>query len=121
MYLLDGVILLSLIGTPIAAGFAWRLWLRKDRVEFRGSRRVVILVGLLAASANAAMYYAWLIYRLATGSTPLVWRIRDGFGNIGDYLVLLAIAGAIAGEGYSRIPVAACAVLGFMNWVRFGV
>jgi hypothetical protein len=73
--------------------------------------------GLVAASANAAMYYVWLSCRVLIGGTPFIWRVKDALGDFAGYLVLLALSGAIAGKGAARTPIVICALLGFMNWV----
>ena len=111
------IIWLSLIGTPVSGGVAWWLWLRRNYSDRHQWRTRLTNLGLLTASANAFIYYAWLSYRIIVGSTALVWSVKDSLGNISGYLVLLALAGAIVGKGPSRIPIAVCAILGFMNWV----
>jgi hypothetical protein len=75
------------------------------------------MTGLVAASANAAMYYVWLSCRVVAGGTPLIWKAKDALGDFAIYLVVVALAGAISGKGATRIPLAICALLGFMNWV----
>jgi hypothetical protein len=117
MDLLSFIIWLSLIGTPVSAGLAWWFWSHRDRAVPRSWRTGLLIGGLMAASANAIVYYSWFSYRLLTGSTLLVWRLKGALGDFGVYLVLLALAGAIGGKGAARIPIAACALLGLMNWV----
>jgi len=69
---------LLLIGTPTALGFAWRFWFRETRREISPKWQAVMLfLGLLAASANVAMYYSWLTYRLVAGGTPPVWKLKE--------------------------------------------
>lgn len=53
--------------------------------------------------------------------TPLIWRVKDNLGNSAGYLVLLALAGAIAGKGAARTPIAICALLGLINWVPVAI
>ena len=101
---------LSLIGAPAALGFAWRFWFRE------GSRRqispkwhaVLLFLGLLAASANVAMYYSWLTYRLVVGDTPPVWKLQETLSNISNYPLSLAAAGAFLGREDARTPLAFC-------------
>jgi hypothetical protein len=114
---IDFIIWLSLIGTPLSAALAWWLWSRRNRSLANPWRRRFAMTGLVAASANAAMYYVWLSCRVAAGGTPLIWRFKDALGAFAGYLVLLALAGAIAGKGAARVPIVVCALLGFMNWV----
>ena len=115
------MIFLWLIGTPMFTGIAWWLWSLRDRSAVQKQRRRLVLMGLLTASANAFIYYSWLLYCLIIGSTPLVWKLKDTCGDIGGYLVLLALAGAIFGKGAPRVPIAICALLGFMNWVPLAI
>lgn len=84
------IIWLSLIGTPVSAGLAWWLWSRRDRSSAHSWRTGLLIGGLLAASANAFIYYSWLLYRLLAGSTQQVWTLKEVFGNICLWLVLLA-------------------------------
>ena len=116
----SSVFWVSLIGTPISAGLAWWLWLRGNSSASRGWRAGLSIAGLLAAS-NALGYYSWLSYRLLAGSTPRVWALKEAFGNLCIWLVLLALAGAVVGKGSSRIPIAVCAILGFINWVPVAI
>lgn len=117
---LSFIIWLALIGTPVSAGLAWWLWSRKNRSLPNGWRRRFTMTGLAAASVNAAMYYVWLSCRIIVGGTPLIWRVKDTLGGFAGYLVLLALAGAIAGKGAARTPIFVCALLGLMNWVPIG-
>ena len=112
---------LSLIGTPVSGGLAWWLWLRRNRSLANDWRRRFAMTGLVAASANAAMYYLWLSCRVFAGGTPLIWRFKDTLGAFAGYLVLLALAGAIVGKGAPRTPIVVCALLGFMNWVPIAI
>ena len=121
MSLIYFIFWLALIGTPFSAYLAWWLWSRRNRSLPNGWRRGFAMTGLVAASANAAMYYSWLSWRLLPGGTPLIWRAKDTLGDFAGYLVLLALAGATAGKGAARIPIVVCALLGFMNWVPIAI
>ena len=112
---------LSLIGTPVSGGLAWWLWLRRNYSDRHHWRARLTSLGLLAAASNAFIYYSWFSYRIVAGSTPLVWGAKDSLGNFSGYLVLVALAGAAAGKGSSRIPIAVCAILGFGNWVPVAI
>ena len=112
---------LSLIGTPLSVGLAWWLWSRRDVSSLYAWRRHFTMTGLVAASANAAMYYVWLSCRVVAGGTPLIWRFKGTLGDFAGYLVLLVLAGAIAGKGAARAPIVVCALLGFMNWVPIAI
>jgi hypothetical protein len=115
------IIWLSLIGTPLSAGLAWWIWTRRNHALPNGWRRRFAMTGLVAASANAALYYVWLSCRVLAGGTPLIWGVKDTLGDFAGYLVLLALAGVIAGKGPVRIPIVVCALLGFMNWVPVAI
>src|SRR5579859_417689 len=121
MSLIYFIFWLALIGTPFSAYLAWWLWSRRNRSLPNGWRRGFAMTGLVAASANAAMYYIWLSCRVVVGGTPLIWRSKDTLGDFAGYLVLLALAGAIAGKGAARTPIVVCALLGFMNWVPVAI
>jgi hypothetical protein len=115
------ILWLGLIGTPVCACLAWWLWAKRDSSASFTLRTRLTLMGLLTASINALIYYSWLFYRLAIGSNPLVWRLKDIGGNLGVSLALLALAGAIFGKGAARIPIALCALLGLMNWIPVAI
>jgi hypothetical protein len=115
------ILWLALIATPVCACMAWWFWAKQDRSASFKLRRRLTLMGLLAASINALIYYSWLFYRLAIGSNPLVWRLKDIGCNLGASMALLALAGAIFGKGAARIPVALCALLGLMNWIPVAI
>jgi hypothetical protein len=118
---LSFILWLSLIGTPVSAGCAWWLWSRRNRSASRSWRASLLIMGLLTASANAFIYYSWLLYRTIAGSTPQVWTLKEIFGNISIWLVPMALVGAMGGKGGARIPIAVCALLGLMNWVPVAI
>jgi hypothetical protein len=111
----------SLLGTPVSGGVAWWLWLRRNHSDRHQWRTRLTNLGLLTVSANALLYYSWVSYRIVAGSTLQVWSVKDSLGNLSVYLVLLTLAGAIVGKGSSRIPIAICAILGFINWVPIAI
>jgi hypothetical protein len=91
---------LPLLGTPIAIGIAWWIWLEGDR-ETRALRVIggaarapapwrvrVLLLSLAAGSANALIFYAWLAYRLLSGASPQVWKVQAILSNVAGYLIL---------------------------------
>jgi hypothetical protein len=121
MFWISFMFWLSFIGTPVSASFAWWLWSRRHRSASRGWRAGLLITGLLAASANAFVYYSWFSYRLLAGSTSQVWTLKEAFGNLCIWLSPLALVGAMGGKGGARIPVAICALLGFMNWVPVAI
>jgi hypothetical protein len=118
---LSAAIWVSLVGTPACIVIAWWRWARRKHSQSHSWRTAMLLMGLLAASANSLLYYGWLTYRLTTGSIPLAWRLKDLFANIGVALVVPALAGAVLGRGAPRIPVGICAALGLMLWVPVAV
>jgi len=121
MNLLSITIWASLIGTPISVGTAWWLWAGSERSGPQEWRNLVLLAGLLAASTNVLMYYSWLIYRAVANDTSMVWKTKGLCGDIGMFLSLLVLGGAIFGTGVSRVPLAFSALFGFLLWVSFGV
>lgn len=112
---------LSLIGTPVSAGLAWWLWSLRDRSSAHSWRTGLLISGLLAGSTNAFLFYSWFSCRLLAGSTTQVWTLKETCGDIGLWLVLLALIGAIGGKGGARIPIAICALLGLMNWIPVAI
>jgi hypothetical protein len=115
------ILWLGLIGTPVSVGLAWWLRLNQNQAQENALRRAATLVALLSASINGVIYYTWLLYRLAIGSNAAVWKMKAGLADIGTWLVVLAFTGAMVGKGGSRIPIAICAVLGFVNWVPLAI
>jgi len=114
------IFLASVIGTPILMGFAWWLQLRQQPTNQRWRARALLL-GLLAASVNTSMYFIWLVGRVLSRGAPVIWRLKDICGDIGIFLVVAALLGAIAGKGASRIPLALCTLTGFFLWVPVGI
>jgi hypothetical protein len=104
----------SALSTPIIVAIAW--WVRRrDSAVARGWRSNAALVGLIASSLNAVVFYAWVISEYA--------RVDDGIGrnmlgnNIALPLVCIALLGAIVGEGRTRAVVAASALTGLFMWI----
>ena len=122
MLFVSGLFLASLLGTPISNGIAWWLWSRRNAEVSSQWRAMILFIGLLSVSANTAIHYIWLP---ATGhlfmrGTP-DWKLKEIAGYVSIPLVLVALVGAIFGKGSSRIPLAICAVLGFLLGLPVGV
>jgi hypothetical protein len=108
-------------------GVAWFVWYGSRRVEQpRASAR---LVGLIAVSVNVALFYAWVIlYRLGTHDAQNYERdlaAANAYNFLGNYigllLVVVGLAGALAGRGPGRILIAVLAVVGVLLWVPLGI
>ena len=113
--------LLALAGTPTSIVVAW--WLKVRHHEALSPwRSATLLIGLFSASIDIVIYYVWLpiAHRLVMTETP-VWRVRQISGNVGASFLLVALLGAILGKGPSRIPLAACAILGLFLWLPVAV
>lgn len=121
MILVNALLLTTLIATPISNGVAWWFWIRKAPGGHLEWRRTVLLVGLVSVSINTMMYYTWFAFRLALHGAPIVWTAKEICASLALFLVPAALGGAILGKGKSRIPLAFCAVLGFILWVPIGV
>ncbi len=118
-----------LFGTPIAIGTAWCLWLQGEREEralrdIRGVAQVpapwrvrVLLLSLVAGSANALTFYAWVVYRLLAGASPQVWKVQAILSNIAGFLILVGLIGAIIGNGHGRVLTMVIAIMGLLLWV----
>src|SRR6266566_942386 len=100
IYLLEAFVLLWLIGTPLSLLFAWWFW-RRARSEFHPVpwRRIVLLLGLLASSANVLVYGGYLLYWSMHQLDAELWKARNLGGDMGGFLCLAAFVGAAAGEG----------------------
>jgi hypothetical protein len=117
-----GVINVAILCSPLVIGISWWIWFRRDRKLLPASRARILLIGLGAVSANALMYYAWLIYSSIPRSSDVAWELKSTLGNnVAVPLVMLALAGAIAGRGAARVLLAFSAVLGFFLWIGMGV
>lgn len=89
------IIWLALIGTPFSACLAWWFWSKRGWSQPHILRTRLMLMGLVTASMNALIYYAWLLYRLINGGHSSVWMLKTSLADIGMCLVVLALAGAI--------------------------
>lgn len=117
------LILVALFSVPILTMFAW---VSRSKAGWTASnwRSVMFLVGLVAVSADAIIYYAWLAYRIIGGSSDLVWKIKDVLAdNMTIYLALGALAFAILGKATTRarLCVAASAALQVVLWSNVGI
>jgi hypothetical protein len=116
--LVNGAVLL----TPLAIGIGWWLWFRRDRRLSIGWRHHVLLIALLAVSANAILYYGWFAYGTMASNIDAASELKNTLGNdVAVPLVLVAIAGAIGGKGAARPLVALAAVMGFFLWLSAGI
>lgn len=116
------VVIVPVFGTPIVVGLAWWVWFRTGRTASPTWRRVAWFIGLLAASANATMYYAWLTYKIIHGWTPRVSRVDDLLGDrAAEYLAIVALAGAMVGKGAGRLLLLFLAIIGFLLWIKIGI
>jgi hypothetical protein len=112
----------SILGSPLVIGVGWGLWLRRDGALSRGWRFRVLLMALIAVSANAIVYYTWFAYGTMASDTDAVSQWKNTLGDdIGVPLVLAALAGAIGGKGAARPIVALAALMGFFLWLSIGV
>ncbi len=83
---------------------------------------MALLLGLLAVSVNAVMYYSWLAFRVLASDSPQIWRVKDFLGDyVADGLAIAGLVGAIAGNGTPRLLLAFAAVMGWLLWIRLGV
>lgn len=121
MYFLSIAFVTALVGMPICLATAWWFWLRADGPAKSGPRSTAAFVGLLAASADALIYYGWIPFILLMHESQTTTKIRHEQRMIGGFLVLAAILLAILGRGKLRIPLAICAILGFFLWIPAAV
>ena len=104
----------SWLGTPVALGIAWRRW-AGGRLAPRTWRTVVLLLGLLAASANALVFFSMMAFAAVAKAPPPGWNFIGG--NLGPYLSLASAGAAIPGRGAARVSLAVSGFLGFLLWV----
>ena len=112
---------LPLFGTPIVAGIAWWRWLRGERMAPRSWRATALLSALAAGSANALLFYSWLVYQLIAGGSERAWRVQSILGDVAVYLVLAGLLGGIVGKGRGRILTLLLAIMGFLLWVPIAI
>jgi hypothetical protein len=93
--------------TPVLVSICWWLWFNRGGPPGKTWRVSVLLVGLIATSSNAVLYYAWLsysqvVYRTSPGSLdPGIMRNSLG-NNLAVPLVMVALGAAIIGRGAAR-------------------
>lgn len=109
------------MGVPLATCLSWRFWYVGPKPQSGSFRPLALVAGLIAISTNAAIYYAWLAYRVYTSGSSYAWELKRAAGNVGVLLAFLGILGAILGSGKGRVMVAIAAFLGFMLWIAVGV
>jgi hypothetical protein len=108
--------------TPFAIGVSWWLWLRRDRRLPTRLRVNVLLIALLAVTANAILFYRWFAYATMAMDAGAASVLSNTLGNdVAVQLVLVALAGAIAGKGAARPLVALAAVMGLLLWLSAGI
>jgi hypothetical protein len=71
--------LVPLFGTPAVVAFAW--W-RAERMRPTSWRSTALLLGLVAVSANALVFYSGFAYALVVGGQGLPWRIEQALEEI---------------------------------------
>lgn len=114
--------LLLLICEPLFLAVAWWLWSRRQRADRPAWRSAAMLAGLFCASCNVCVYFLWpplAKYVFMTQSPQSRIFAIDGF--IGVFLVCAALVCAILGIGKSRVPLAICAIVGFVLWLPIGI
>ena len=113
------ILLLFLIIAPhIAIIIAWVYWARTP-LKFQAPRwrTNLLFSGLLACTLNVAIFWMYLIW-LRFHQTDLTWwKGRDNFERVSDFLIGLAMLGAILGKGRARLPVFLAAVTGWLVWL----
>ena len=118
------LLLLAILGVPVLVGLAW--WNRSAPVQAAVPqwRKAAFVIGLIAVSANAAIYYGWLGYRLLSGGSEFAWTIKGALADyVTIYLAALGLVLALIGQGVirSRVFVALSAVLEVLLWSNIGV
>ena len=110
-----------LMATPIVVAMAWWFWHARDRDVSRW-RAIVLLAGLAAVTASAAIYYGWLCYRFSVTNSAEAFRLKELLANnVGIYLALAALMCAGVGKGGARIPVGVAGVMEVFLWSNIGI
>jgi hypothetical protein len=117
MLLISAMYILGMAAPPILLGFCWWGWFRYRPSEGRG---VFFFSGLLAATVNFLLWWAWVIW-LQFHSGPSAGIIRNIVGNFCFYLLIYSVVAAIAGKGRYRILLAISCVLALIPWIPIGV
>ena len=112
----------AFLGTPILVAATWWRWLTKANEQQLPSWRVsAVLVGAIAISVNAVLYYSWTAYAFTLTHMEDAADFRNKLGNnVGLPLFLLALAAATFGKGSARMLLAASAVSGMLVWIPAG-
>jgi len=116
------LMLVAILAVPILITLTWLS--RSQPSQGPEWRTVTFLVGLVAVSVDAAIYYGWLIYRVIVGGTDLAFKIRAVLAdNVTIYLAIGALALAILGKGgtRTRVLVGVSALLEIVLWSDFGI
>lgn len=112
----------AVLGTPLVIAIGWWLWFRRDRRLSTRWRVQVLLIALLAVSANAILYYGWFAYGTMASDGDAVSELKNTLANdVALPLLLVAVAGSIGGKGAARPLVALAAVMGLFLWLSPGI
>jgi hypothetical protein len=109
---------------PLCIVLAWWFWGRdRSNPPANGWRNTALIIGLVAASANALVFGVYLAYSSRHPPGTGTWKFGDTCGNIGAILCTTAFicSAAAEGEDRARILVSVSAVLGFLLWVPIGI
>lgn len=112
----------AVFGTPVVVGLMWLVWLRGDRILLHQWRGKTLLVGMVAASSNAVMFYSYLVYSKTVEGADPDGAIMSMLGNyIGILLLVVALIGVVFGKGRSRSVLGFSIFMGLLVWLRPGV
>jgi hypothetical protein len=117
---LDLLYLIAFGTPPFLLGFTWWDWFRSPRTQTPKSERLFLFSGLWAATANLALWWAWVVW-LRFHYDPASWKVQHRVSNLGLCLLLYAIVAAIGGEGRYRILLLTSSILALLPWIPIGI
>jgi len=111
----------AFLSTPLWVLAAWWLWWRTRKSDTSQISNPGALFALASISTNAFVFYGWLVYRLAVGDIPFVWRLKDDLSYIGITSAFAGLVTSLLCQGSVRVVVAIGSILGLMIWVSIGI
>jgi hypothetical protein len=116
------LLVLACLGTPFGLGAAWWRWRRAVAAAPPTWRATALIVALVVCSANALVFYGWLLYRLTAGPTQSVLHLKQMLaGDVTYFVIGVGLFATALGKGEGRVLVGVCLLLATIMWASYGI